>query len=178
MAMVWAALVPRTAAQELAADPAAIEAAMLGSFARYVTWPSQATPTENSPWHVCVLGGDPFGDLLERALRGRTEQGHSFAIHRGRKLSDLPSCHIAFLAYDNPAQRRSTLASVKDEPILTVSDAPDFLREGGIVQLRRTDRIEIGLNLDQARAVSLKIQGRLLEVVPEVLEDGTLRRLR
>jgi hypothetical protein len=176
--MACAALVPRAVAQELAADPAAIEAAMLGSFARYVTWPPQATPTDDSPWHVCVVGGDPFGDLLERALRGRKEQGRSFAIYRGRKLSDLPTCHIAFLAYDNPAQRRSTLASVKDVPVLTVSDAPDFLREGGIVRLRRTERIEIALNLDQARAASLKIQGRLLEVVPEVLENGTIRRLR
>jgi len=36
----------------------------------------------------------------------------------------------------------------------------------------------MSINLDQARAVSLTIQTKMLEVSSEILENGELRRMR
>lgn len=155
-----------------------VEAAFLRNFARYVTWPAQAFSGERSPWIVCVLGDDRFGEVLRDTLRGRSEQGRSFETRRAATLDELPTCHILFISLDDAAQRRTALRRLKDKPVLTVGSADDFLAEGGTIRLLPGERMEMGINLDQARNASLGIPTKLLEVSRDVVENGTLRRLR
>ena len=67
---------------------------------------------------------------------------------------------------------------MKNKPVLTVSNAPDFLSEGGVIRLLPGEHIEMGVNLDQARSASLVIPTKLLEVSSDVVENGALRRRR
>lgn len=62
--------------------------------------------------------------------------------------------------------------------MLTVGEAPEFLLEGGVVLLEVDGRVRISINLDQARAATLEVQTKLLEVSASVLEHGELRRVR
>jgi hypothetical protein len=155
-----------------------VEAAFLRNFARYVTWPAQAFSGERSPWVVCVLGEDRFGDVLPDTLRGRLEHGRAFEIRRAATLDELPACHILFISLDNAAQRRTVLRRLKDKPVLTVGSADDFLAEGGTIRLLPGERMEMSINLDQARSASLGIPTKLLEVSHDVVENGMVRRLR
>jgi len=167
------------ASQELTAEnPNRVKAAFLRNFAHYVTWPSSAFTDSLAPWQVCIVGRDPFGDMLENTFRGRTEQGHPFEIYRTETLNKLPACHIVFVALDNPVARRAILGELKGKPVLTVGDAPEFLREGGVIRFQVEDRVRMSINLDQARAVSLAVQTRMLEVSHEVLENGVIRKMR
>lgn len=159
-------------------NPYRIKAAFLRNFAHYVTWPNSAFAGSDTPWRVGVLGADPFGEMLESTFRGRREQGRSFEIIRAESLDDLPRCQIVFIAYKDTAKRRAALAELKNKPILTVGDAPDFLKEGGIIRFQVNDRVLMSVNLDQARSASLTIQTRMLEVSHEVLENGVVRAVR
>ncbi|MFA7403584.1 MAG: YfiR family protein [Pelobacteraceae bacterium] len=168
-----------TPAQEtVKANPVKVEAAFLRNFARYVTWPSHAFASGSSPWRVCILGGDPFGAILANTFQGRTEQGRSFEFFWAESIDHLPPCHIVFMAYKDSTKRRAALAALAKRPVLTVGDTPGFLQEGGIVGFHVSDRVEISVNLDQARSASLKIQTKMLEVSREVVENGAVRRLR
>jgi hypothetical protein len=180
MGLLFLLQLPGSAAgQELeTGNPNKVEAAFLRNFARYVTWPADAFADNRSPWRICILGSDPFGEVLEKTFKGRTEQGRPFEIFRAETLDELPPCQIIFVAYKDAAKRRAALAGLKNRPVLTVGDAPGFLREGGIIRFQVSDRVEMGVNLDQARSVSLKIQTKMLEVTHEVVENGTLRRRR
>jgi hypothetical protein len=167
------------AAQEFAtANPSQVEAAFLRNFARYVSWPDNTFAEESSPWNVCILGRDPFGEVLEKTFKGRTEQGRRFETFRAEALGELPSCQIVFVAYKGGAKRRAALSELKNRPVLTVGDAPGFLREGGIIQFQVEDYVKISVNLDQARSASLKIHTKMLEVTHEVLENGVVRKQR
>jgi hypothetical protein len=157
-------------------SPDKIKAAFLRNFAHYVTWPTNAGP--GSSWQIGVLGNDPFGDVLEKTFAGRMEQGRPFEIHRAATLAALPPCQIIYIAEQDARKRRAILAALKDQPVLTVGDASEFLQEGGIIRFQIRSRVEISVNLDQARAVSLKIPSQMLEVSREVLENKTLRKLR
>lgn len=159
-------------------DPNAVKAAFLRNFAHYVTWPANAFASDDAAWSVGVLGDDSFGETLERTLAGRTEQGRPFDVHRAESLDELPRCQIVFIAYKNTAKRRAALAQLRDSPVLTVGEAPEFLDEGGIIRFQVGTHVAMSINLDQARAVSLKIQTPILEVSREVLEDGSLHKLR
>ena len=165
--------------QEFAkANPRQVEAAFLRNFARYVTWPTHAFAEERSPWNVCILGRDPFGEVLEKTFKGRTEQGRPFEIFRAEALDKLPSCQIVFVAYKEAAKRRAALTQLKSQAVLTVGDASGFLQESGIIRFQVEDHVTISVNLDQARSVSLKIQTKMLEVTHEVLENGVMRQQR
>jgi hypothetical protein len=159
-------------------NPNKVKAAFLRNFAHYVTWPGSAFPDSRAPWRVCILGRDPFGDMLEKTFQGRTEQDRSFEVHRADALQRLPSCQIVFLAFDDPAARRAILSELKGKPVLTVGDTPEFLREGGVIRFQVEDRVRLSINLDQARAASLAVQTRMLEVSQEVVENGVLRKVR
>ncbi|RYF57372.1 MAG: YfiR family protein, partial [Comamonadaceae bacterium] len=70
------------------------------------------------------------------------------------------------------------LGELKSKAVLTVSDAPEFLSEGGVIRFQVEDRVRMSINLDQARAVSLAVPTRMLEVSHEVLENGVIRKMR
>lgn len=168
-----------SATQELAAEnPNKVEAAFLRNFAHYVTWPSSAFAGDRSPWLLCIVGTDPFGEVLDNMLSGRAEQGRSFEIIRADALNELPSCQIVFIAYQDAGKRRAALAALKNLPVLTVSDAPEFLQEGGIIQFHVGDRVEMSINLDRSRSASLTIQTKMLEVSREIVENGEVKRWR
>jgi hypothetical protein len=179
---LWLAVVNLPSAA-LAQDPllerrSKVEAAFLRNFARYVTWPANAFDNDRAPWVVCVVGDDRFDDALEATFRGRTEQGRPFEVLRAAALDDLPACQILFIGVENAARRRAILGRLKNKPVLTVSNAPDFLSEGGVIRLLPGEHIEMGVNLDQARSASLVIPTKLLEVSSDVVENGALRRRR
>jgi hypothetical protein len=167
------------AGQELlTASPNKVKAAFLRNFTRYVRWPPDAFSDDRSPWRICVLGHDPFGDVLDKTLASRLEQGRAFQIFRAEDLNELPRCQIVFIGYKDAEKRRSALTILKKSPVLTVSDAPEFLQEGGIIQFQVGDRVEMSINLDQARAASLTVQTKMLEVSREVVENGVVRNWR
>lgn len=168
-----------TAQDQAAEQRGKVEAAFLRNFARYVTWPPASFASERSPWFVCILGDDHFDDTLEKTFLGRTEQGRPFEVVRATRGPDsLAACQIVYVGYDSTSKRRAVLNELKSKPVLTVGDAPRFLEEGGIIRLIAGERIEMSINLDQARAVSLAIPAKMLEVSREVVENGSLRRLR
>lgn len=155
-----------------------VEAAFLRNFARYVSWPAQSFKDDQSPWMVCVLGDDHFDDSLEGTFHGRMEQGRRFEVIRAQTAEDLPACQIVFIGLENAARRRAVLARLKNRPVLTVGNAQEFLSEGGVIRLLPGERIEMSINLDQARNASLSIPAKMLEVSRDVVENGAVRRLR
>lgn len=155
-----------------------VEAAFLRNFAHYITWPASAFADDRSPWRICVLGKDPFGDALEKTFEGRVEQGRAFEFIRTESPADLAPCHMVYVAQRTSESRRAVLAELAKRPVLTVGDASGFLQEGGIIRFEVTDHVEFGINLDQARSVSLKVQTKVLEVAHEVVENGVVRRRR
>src|SRR4051812_35583051 len=109
-----------------------VEAAFLYQFAKYVTWPPQAFATPQEPLLIGVLGDDPFGDDLARAVaREKAVQGHPLRIMRGRNAADLARCQILFISgSEEPriAQHLTTLERLRS-PALTVGESQNFLAE-------------------------------------------------
>lgn len=159
-------------------NPYRIKAAFIRNFAHYVTWPDTAFSGSASPWCVAVLGPDPFGAVLDETLKGREEQGRAFKVVRAETPDDLLACHIVFVAYKDGAKRRAALDKLRGRPVLSVGDAPEFLREGGVVRFQVADRVRMSINLDQARSAELTIQTRMLEVSSDVLENGSIHHMR
>lgn len=159
-------------------NPNRVKAAFIRNFAHYVKWPTTVFAGPTAPWTIGVVGDADLGEVLKATLRGRAEQGRTFQVHTVDSLTKLPPCHIVIVALEDSRKRRAALSELKDKPVLTIGDAADTLKDGGIIRFQLSDRIQMSVNLDQARAVALVIPTEMLEVSTEVLEHGVVRRMR
>jgi hypothetical protein len=80
-AILLALVVVPTAARAEPTDTA-VKAAFLPRFAKYVTWPPAAVPKGSDPFVLCVIGGDPFGPLLDQAAQSQTVDGRRIVVKR------------------------------------------------------------------------------------------------
>jgi hypothetical protein len=146
-----------------------VKAAWLLNFARYCDWPATAFADATSPYVVGVAGKDTFGEELEKVFEGRTVKGRKFLPRRVSTEPDIRACHLLFIS---PSERRRTaelLRKLHGLPVLTVGESPDFLDQGGIINLfLRDGSVRFDINLEPARIGRLKLDANLLSVAVSV----------
>ena len=152
-----------------------VKAAFLFNFAQFVDWPAppEAVPDSAAPLVIGILGEDPFGGFLDATVRGERLGARPFALRRYGKVEDIEQCDILFISRSEAKRMRAILASLKDRPILTVSDADRFAERGGMIRLV-TDRhrIRLEINLEAAQGAHLTISSKLLRVAEIVAPGG------
>lgn len=138
--------------------PSKVQAAYLFNFTKFIEWPNA-----ESALTVCVAGADLLGELLND-LAHRPSAGRAIRVLTGRP-EDPTACHILYLGQREP-RRAELLRQSRGQPVFTVSDAPDFLAEGGIAEFYLDDkgRLRVAIAAAAARAAGLKISGKLLEI--------------
>jgi hypothetical protein len=146
-----------------------VKAVYLLNFGRFVTWPVQQETLPPDTFPICVLGQDPFGQALDNTLSGEKLGGISVAARRIQKPQDALRCRILFISRSERPHLGAILDVLENRPVLTVSDAPDFVQRGGMIQfVQQGDRIRFSVNLDSARNAGLTFSSQLLKVASAV----------
>jgi hypothetical protein len=152
-------------AQDVPAERS-VKAAFLTRFPQFVEWPSAAWDGRRTV-DVCVLRPSPFGVVLRQLAEGAT-LGDRAIVTREVTAASLDGCHLLFVTPGIP-DWAAALRRAKSLPILTVSDAPDFLDEGGVLQLRTIGtRVRFDIDIDAADRVGLRINPQLLRLAADV----------
>lgn len=144
-----------------------VKAAFLYNFTRFITW---SAPQASLPaLRVCVLGRDPFGDVLQQ-LDGRFSQGKALELGYPESLSEVDSCQVLFIGSAKAGELPAITDYAHDRNILTVSEIPDFAEDGGIIgYVKRGNVIRFEINLQAAQRADLHINSRLLELAARVI---------
>ena len=159
-------LVCRLTAQTPQPTEYEVQAAYLSNFGRFVEWPAG---TAKDPFYVCVLGQDPFGSLLDTALKGGFIAGAPMAAKRIAGPGEAASCRIIYVNPSKDTQIRNVLAGLRNTAALTVSDSADFIRFGGMVQfVLNGNRVRFEINLAAAQRAGLTLSSELLKVAAAV----------
>nr|WP_314446735.1 YfiR family protein [uncultured Sphingomonas sp.] len=155
---------------QLSAQPtdAAVKAAFLPRFARYVEWPPQVRPPGAAPMVLCVVGSDPFGSLLERAARSQMVDGHRILVRRFDNAPSSAGCHVAFVRGNRSLPTGQLLAAMANRPVLTVTDAADGGPRGIIHFQVVGNRVRFLIDNAGARRKGLTLSSRLLALAIEV----------
>jgi hypothetical protein len=142
-----------------------VQAAYLSNFGRFVEWPARTGANEREPFYVCVLGADPFGPLLDAALKGETIGGAPMSARRVNSAADAANCRIVFVNSMKDSELKGTLATLRNFKALTVSDTFDFTRQGGMIQfVLEGNRVRFEINLAAAQRAGLTLSSQLLKV--------------
>ena len=75
-----------------------VKAAFLFNFTKFVEWPGTAFAGDSDPITICILGENPFGNLLEDVVRDKRVNGRQMAVQHAPSVSAAAGCQIVFIA--------------------------------------------------------------------------------
>ena len=153
-----------------------IKGAMVYNFAKYVNWPPQIFG--NKDLIIAVLGDNPFGEDLERIVKGRKANNRSVEIRYGRSIEDIKGSHIVFFCRSEESLIEEILKEYKSRFILTIGDdIEDFCQLGGIINISYRDKKpSFIINLEAAQKAGLVIDTKLLQLAEEFIRNGQNRQ--
>src|SRR5262249_19303120 len=124
-----------------------VKAAFLYNFGRFVEWPPDAG-ARNPEFPICILGRDPFGVALDSTISGEKIEGKEVVARRISTPPEAAACRVVFVSSSEDTQIKEILPALGRFSVLTVSDNPNFLENGGMVQFILADRkVRFKINL-------------------------------
>jgi hypothetical protein len=143
-----------------------IKAGFVYNFVKLVEWPPSVVGQKKQPIVIGVLGNNPFATTLDRVVYGKTLDGRPFVVKRlkNEEFTDC-RCHMLFVGELESARLEEIIRFQATASVLTISEAPDFARRGGMIAFVLHDnKIRFEVNVEAAKQASLTISSRLLSL--------------
>ena len=142
-----------------------LKAVFLFNFAQFTDWSTNVFDKPDSPLVIGVLGDDPFGAVLDDAVRDETVNGRKFVVERYRRVEDIKICHILFISQSEIKRLDKIVDGLKGKPILTVSDIDGSAYHGVCVRfITENNKIHLRINTDCVQAARLTMSSKILRV--------------
>lgn len=166
-ACLWC--VPSAAAEQRQVSDAQLKAAFLFNAIKYVTWPPTVRSLKDID--VGILGRTSPGDALI-SLDGKIVNGKKLHVHTSTDLDDLIGCQVLYFSSLSRKQVVRSVAMLRNEPVLTISDSEDVSVTDGIMAsiTVRNGRLAFAFNLRKAHEADLSVSSNLLKLAAEVLK--------
>lgn len=154
-------------AQEVTPVEYQIKGAFLFNFAQFTEWPTSAFPSQNTPFVIGILGENPFSSFLEEFLKEEVIRGHPVVLRQFQTHDDIDieKVHLLFIHRKHEISPSDLLALSAEKKILTVSDAPEFTRRGGVIRFFQDDnKVRFEINLRVASEANLLFSSKVLRL--------------
>lgn len=141
----------------------AVKASYLYKLAPFVDWPQNDA---GQPLVICVVGSDPFGETLDRAVAGQSFGARPFVIARVDTIGPDSTCNIAYIGGSAAQSTSKALHAIQGMPVLTVTDGTD---PAGIIDFAVQDgRVRFRIDQRAATENHLPISSKLLNLALSV----------
>jgi hypothetical protein len=153
-----------------------LKAAFLFNFAKFIDWPPGTFASPQSLFAICILGRDPFGSVLDEALKGKTIGGRPFAVRRLKDKAEGRQCQMVFISSSESRHLAEIVESLQEANVLLVGESPGFAGLGGTIELMLEDsHVRFAINTDAADRSGLTISSKLLALAKIVHGEGRSR---
>lgn len=141
-----------------------LKAAYLVNFLKYIEWPGPHAKAT-----ICLFGRDALGAALA-GYENRLVGGRELVLRRVSGPDQFADCQILYIPDSEEARFAAVLRWTEALPILTVSDAEYFARQGGGIALVRDEtRLQFDVNLDTVNRAGLKPASQMLRLARRVI---------
>jgi hypothetical protein len=148
-----------------------VKAAFLYRFLEYVRWPAESFAKSDSPIQIGIVGDPAMVTALKAITAGRTVRGRPIGVHSAAE-NDLDGFQLIFVS-ESQSSRLQRIARLAEGPVLIVSETPDGLDRGGIINfVLEQNRVRFEVALAPATARSLTIASGLLSVARNVRKES------
>ena len=160
-------------AQTKSAGEYQVKAAFLFGFAKFVDWPTNTFSDPKQPLTVCVYGRDPFGEILDDALLGKSIGDRRVSVGRANQFQDIAGCQMIFVARSEHERARELMNRLAGHAVLLVGENEGFATSGGTIEFTLEDRrVHFIINPDAAERAGLKFSSKLLALAKIVHDPG------
>lgn len=129
----------------------AVKAAYLTKFGIYTEWPASAFATPDSAVNLCVVGEDPFGPMLDKAVANQRVGNRPIILRRLKTVTRESGCHILYIGSADLAYISQTVEATRGSSVLTVTDAELGVSPGVINFVIKDNRVRF--EVDEAAAI-------------------------
>jgi hypothetical protein len=142
-----------------------LEAAYLINFLKYVEWPASQRITTS----ICLFGRDTLGPSLS-SQNDRMIGGKELRIRRVSGPDDLGDCQLVYIPDVEEARIGAVLRWTLGLHILTVSNAGNFARSGGDIELvRKGGRMQFIVNAETLSQHGLTAGSQMMRLAAWVI---------
>lgn len=139
-----------------------VKAVCVLNAARFIEWPRSVFKEPGASFVIGVLGDNPFGPLLEAAVKNETIR-HRPIVVRHLTLSEAAACQILFISRSERDHLPAILQALGKASVLTISEIEGFTRSGGMLGLALEEgKVRFQLNPAAARAAQLRIDSQFM----------------
>jgi hypothetical protein len=151
-----------------------LKAGFLYNFTQFIEWPEETASLSDTlyapfDFSICVIGRDPFGNLLEVLAKNLKNEGRPMNVLRLGLKDPWYDCHILFVPKEENSLMEKILKKVANSPVLVISEAPSQgERKPAINFLIKNDTIQFTLNKEAIKRSGLRVDSELLDIALEV----------
>jgi hypothetical protein len=140
-----------------------VKTAFLFNFAKFIDWPERSFATPNSPFSICVLGEDPFGNALDETLQMKMIGDRPIIVKRLKDKVQVRGCQMVFVSSSESAHLNEIVGSVQGINVLLVGETSGFALAGGTIEFTLEDNhVRFTINADAAARSGLMFSSKLL----------------
>jgi uncharacterized protein DUF4154 len=157
------------AAQQPSLTAEQVKAGFLYHFAAFVDWPVR-TPTDSIV--IGVLGADEVEAELRRIVGAKSTPARAITVRQLRPGDEPSGIHILYVGAAESQRLERVVAATRARPTLIVSDTPDGLERGAMINFVTSSRVQFEVSLEPALREGLRLSPRLLSVAIRVKKSG------
>ncbi|MDB6127898.1 MAG: YfiR family protein [Verrucomicrobia bacterium] len=141
-----------------------VKAAFVYNFTKFVEWPPGHFGDDQRPIVIAVLGKNPFGDELEKILRGRKVAGRDLAVKILESPESADSADVLFVCDGEEKHLGALWPRLLAAGVLTTGESADFGERGMITFLLEGEKVRFEVNLVPVEQARLKLSAQLLKL--------------
>ena len=146
-----------------------VKAAYLFNFGKFLRQPEVGDKPPATTFDICVMGHDDVSGVLERLTANEHVNGLPERTLKVTTAAAARKCSILFVSSSESERLEQVLADVSGYPVLTVSDMPQFLSRGGMIEFKTQDNhVRFSVGLGAVNKAGLSLSSELLRVALEV----------
>jgi hypothetical protein len=140
-----------------------VKTAFLFNFAKFIDWPERSFASPQSPFTICVLGLDPFGNVLDETLQMKLIGDRPIVVRRLKDTIEVRKCQMVFVSSSESAHLTEIFGGLHGINILLVGETTGFAASGGTIEFTLEDNhVRFTINADAAARSGLMFSSKLL----------------
>lgn len=139
-----------------------VKATYLYKFGEFVSWPPSVFESPTSAINVCVVGNDPFGDILNQVVVNQLVAQRPINVRRFDVVERNSACHVLYVGGSDRQSVAQALDAVGGTDVLTVTAANDGDVRGIVNFVTRDGHVRFDIDEQAAARNGLTISSKLL----------------
>ncbi len=142
-------------------------AGVISKLPAYIGWPAEKLGSETNAIRLGVLQFEDDDDavvgLLSALLKETRVDGRPVVVSPVSRAADAASYHLLFVPQEANARWWEAAAGLNLHGTVTIGDSNDFLRRGGVFNLRTSSR-KLEIDRRNASRAGLTVSSKLLRI--------------